>query len=78
MASAGAHRAARKIEDLGSNISDVTGDTFGASATIGREGRLNAFGYGVSGPNVKVQGNLRNITRNVNRAIRTSSRLSKD
>ena len=73
MATTGAKKAADKIEDIGTEISRVTGDNFGAVGRITPEGRLRAFGYGLNGPNVKVTGKLRNVKKNVEKAINKST-----
>ena len=62
--STGMKKAADKINSIGEGLSIRSGDNFGGQATI-KEGRLTAFGYGVSGPNVHFKGKNKDVKKNL-------------
>ena len=72
----GGKKAIKKGEDLGLNISNKTGDNFGGGAIEKPEGRVRIFGYGLNGPNVAVKGSIRDLKKNMNSSINTSTKKS--
>jgi len=72
----GAKKAIKKGEDVGLRISNKTGDNFGGGGYEKTAGRARVYGYGLDGPSVAVKGKVRNIKKNMNSAINTSTKKS--
>lgn len=72
----GAKKAIKKGEDVGLSISNKTGDNFGGGGYEKTAGRARVYGYGLDGPSVAVKGKVRNIKKNMNSAINTSTKKS--